>query len=263
MKKFRKPSDSFLRMVSPDRDLSRGRKSLGMEDSVGEFFYIKLDLLIPFRNQSRVIFDQDELDLLADSIKNYGIRQPLSIVRSSDNPGKFEIVSGERRAKAAKIAGLDKVPCIIIENYKDAETAALIENIHRSDLHPVELAKAYKILLDSGSFSTQEECSRSLGINSRVFRETMSVLDLPEEVQNFLMNNNIRNRDDIRVFLKSKNPLNLINKDQPIVIPKQKAVMRISMKEGDFSVQKQAISKLTDEEKSRLKVLLEDILKEL
>jgi ParB family chromosome partitioning protein len=256
--KYKKASDSFIKMAAPDGYQFKGRKSIGMENTVGEFFYIKLEHLIPFKNQAREFFDQEELNLLAESIKNYGVRQPLTVVRSPSFD-KFEIVSGERRAKAAKIAGLESVPCMILENYKEAETVAIIENIHRSDLHPVELAKAYRSLLENGVFSSADNLCNALGVNRSTGYEILKILELPQEVQQFLLKNDIRNREKIRSLLKSKNPLEVLtnsrNKEK-----KQISVMRIFSKDGEFVIQKQAIMKLNETEKKKLKALLEDLM---
>lgn len=260
--RYKKASDAFEKMAAPE---VAGRKSIGMENSVGEFFYISLDNLIPFKNQAREIFDQQELELLADSIRSYGIRQPLSVVKSLEEEGKFEIISGERRAKAAQIAGLKSVPCIILEDYKEAEAVAVIENIHRSDLHPVELAKAYKSLLDGGTFVSAYGLWKALGVSQSAGYETLKILELPEKVQKFLLDNNIRGRDAIRSILRSKDPIKAI---QPAEYAereekKQKTVLRIVLKDREFVSQNQPIEKLTDSEKQKLKVLLEEIIKKL
>jgi ParB family chromosome partitioning protein len=258
--KYKKASESFVKMAAPDTHQSSGRKSIGMENTVGEFFYIKLENLIPFKNQAREIFDQEELDLLAESIRNYGIRQPLTVVKSPNEDGKFEIISGERRAKAAKIADLENVPCMILEDYKEAETIAIIENIHRSDLHPVELAKAYRSLLEKGVFSSADNLCNALGVNRSTGYEVLKVLQLPQEVQQFLLKKDIRNREKIRSLLKSKHPLEDI-KDIDNKEKKQMAIMRIYSKGEEFVVQKRAIIKLSDAEKKKLKLLLEDLIK--
>lgn len=257
--KYKKASDPFIKMAAPNQDQLTGRKSIGMENAVGEFFYINLEKLIPFKNQAREIFNQEELELLAESIRSFGIRQPLTIVKSPNEDCKFEIISGERRAKAAKIAGLEKVPCMVLDSYKEAETIAIIENLHRSDLHPVELAKAYNSLLEQGSFSSANDLYNALGVNRSAGYEILKILELPQEVQQFLLKNNIRNRDKIRSLLKSKNPLenfsNIGEKEK-----KQTSVMRIFSKGGEFVVQKQAIAKLNNDEKKKLKELLRELV---
>lgn len=258
--KYKEVSDSFAKIAVPGGDLG-SRKSIGTNDMIEEVFYIKLDKLIPFKNQAREIFDEKELLELADSIKNYGIRQPLTIIRSPFIDDKFEIVSGERRARAAEMAGLDKVPCVVLKDYKDAEAAALLENIHRSNLHPVELARAIRSLISTTGRSA-EELFKALGISRTSGYETLRILDLSEEVLKYIIQHNIRDRDTIRTLQKSKDPLKLLKKKET-KSQRSSSVMRVSFKAGEFSVQKKAIARLSDNEKNKLRILLEEILKEL
>lgn len=255
--KYRDVSGAFAAMAAPGGD--KGRSSLGMETAVGEFFYIRLEKLIPFKNQARETFDIDEVNSLAESIKNYGVRQPITVVKSLSEEGKFEIVSGERRVRAARIAGLEKIPCIILDDYKKAETIAVIENLHRVDLHPVELARAYKSLLDNGAFYSVEGLFSALGVNRSVGYETLKILELPMSEQQFLLQNNIRNREEIRELFK-KEEFSVKRKKIPNDSVKQKSVMRISSKNGEFFVQKKRIASLTDVERAKLKTILEDLL---
>lgn len=255
--KYRDVSDAFAAMAAPGGD--KGRSSLGMEAAVGEFFYIKLEKLIPFKNQARETFDVDEVNSLAESIKNYGVRQPITVVKSLSEDGKFEIVSGERRVRAARIAGLEKIPSIILDDYKKAETIAVIENLHRVDLHPVELARAYKSLLDNGAFDSAEGLFSALGVNRSVGYETLKILELPMSKQQFLLQNNIRNREEIRELFK-KEGISEKGKKIPNDSVKQRSVMRISSKNGELFIQKKRIASLTDAEKAKLKAILEDLL---
>ena len=103
---------------------SSQRVSTYTESYKGEYYNIEVTKLIPFKNQSRKHFDQKSLEELASTIRVHGIRQPLTILPSSEQEGKYEIISGERRWKAAQIAGLTKVPCIIIHNQEAAEEIA-------------------------------------------------------------------------------------------------------------------------------------------
>jgi ParB family chromosome partitioning protein len=261
--KYKAASSSLMRMAAPSFGDSTGRKSVGMENSVGEFFYIKLDNLIPFRNQARELFDQEELDLLAESIKNYGVRQPLAVVKSPSREDKFEIVSGERRAKAARIALLDSVPCIILKNYREAEVAAVIENIHRSDLHPVELARAYSSLIENGTFSSVNDLYKTLGVNRTHGYETLRILELPKNIQRILLEKDIRNRNQIRALVKSSDPQEYLRKLLREKAPRNFSVVRITAKDGDFTVQKDAIKKLNSDEKKKLKIVLDEIVSTL
>lgn len=260
---FKSPSEDMMRLAMPSD--KAGRFSVGMEKSVGEYFFISLDKLIPFKKQARRHFDKKELDELALSIIECGVRQPLTVVRSPEDGDKYEIVSGERRAKAAKLAGLNSVPCIILSDYAKAETIAVIENIHRSDLHPVELAKAYRSLLDNGNFSSGEEVANSLGINKSSFYETMQILELPEIVQQALIDNGIKSREKMRRLLKSSDPEDTLEKmlHSRSGSSRYRSVIKVGIKGGHPLLQQKNIDNLDDNEKSALKNLLLDIASSL
>lgn len=260
---LREPSKEMMKLATPSEN--QGRVSIGMEESVGEYFFINLEKLIPFKNQARRHFDKEELDNLALSIIEYGIRQPLTVVKSPEQDGKFEIVSGERRAKAASNAGLTTVPCIIIQDYSKAESIALIENIHRADLHPVELAKAYNSLMQNGNFSSGEEIANSLGINKSSFYETLKILKLPETLQQALIEHGIKSRDKLRSLLRSADPETTFER---MIHPTDKSgycrtVIKIGMENGKFSVQKGIIDNLKHVDKNALRDILNEIVESL
>lgn len=256
--RFKKAPESFEKIASPNANISnKGRLAIGLDDSVKEYFMLSLDVLIPFKEQARLYFNDTEINQLAESIKNYGVRQPLSVVKSVEYTDKFEIVSGERRVRAAKIAGLTKVPCIILSNYDEAEAIAIIENIHRADLHPVELARAYDCLLIKKQFSSVNALADSFGVSRSVIYEIMRILSLPADVQQVLIEKNIRSRDTIRKLLVAENPLSLLTHAQK---QKNKSILRVALKDGDFLVQKNAVNDLNDDEKKQFKSVLEEIL---
>lgn len=262
--RMKEPSKEMLEIASRSAS-GQGRSSIGMESSVGEYFYINLNKLIPFKNQARKVFNEEELEQLALSIIEHGIRQPITVVRSQSNSEHFEIVSGERRARAAKMAGLDSVPCIIIPDYSKAEAVAVVENLHRSDLHPVELAKAYDSLLKNSNFSSGAEVAASLGISKSSFYEVIQILKLPESVQQDLLKHEIKSRDQIRKLLKSDDPQKSLNK---MIAPAtrlgySRSILRVGLEHGEFSVQKDAIAKLKAVDKEKLKQLLSSILDQL
>ena len=261
--RIKAPSEEMLRLATPREN--RGRASIGMDDRVREYFYISLDKLIPFKNQARSYFNKVELDNLAHSIREYGIRQPLTVIRSPEYEGKFEIVSGERRARAAGLVGLDSVPCIIMTDYSRAEAVAIIENIHRADLHPVELAKAYKSLSDNGTFSSKEEVANSLGVSRSSFYEALKVLELPKDVQQGLIDNNVRSRDKIRLLLKSSAPADTLRRMlNPVRRSRaSSSILKIEIKDGNFTIQKDALTKLSPTEREKLKGLLLQLLETL
>lgn len=159
-----------------------------MEQSVQ---LIPIDDIIPNRFQPRLAFDETGLQELADSIKQHGIIQPLVLRRLGD---KYEIIAGERRYKAATIAGLNQVPAIIsnIDDNQSAEVA-LVENIQRRNLTAIEEAKSYKSLLDRG-YLTQEQLAEKMGVSQSSIANKLRLLNLDDEVQDALLNERISER---------------------------------------------------------------------
>ena len=152
---------------------------------------VPIEDIIPNRFQPRLNFDENGLQELADSIKEHGIIQPLVLRRLGD---KYEIIAGERRYKAAKIASLTTVPAIIsaMDDRKSAEVA-IVENVQRRDLSSIEEAKSYKALLDKG-YLTQEELAKKMGLSQSAISNKLRLLSLSEEVQKALMENKISER---------------------------------------------------------------------
>ena len=152
---------------------------------------VNLDDIIPNRFQPRIAFDEQGLKELSDSIKEHGIIQPL-VLRKLGN--KFEIIAGERRYKAATMAGLTTVPAVIsnLDDNKSAEVA-LVENIQRRDLTPIEEAKSYKSLLDKG-YLTQEQLAKRMGISQPAIANKLRLLNLDDEVQQALLGEKISER---------------------------------------------------------------------
>lgn len=139
--------------------------------------------------QPRKNFDPEELQTLADSIAKYGVIQPLT-VRALDN-GYYQIIAGERRWRAARMAGLDEIPAVIVEA-DDQTTAelALIENLQRQDLDPVEEAQGYKRLLDEYGL-TQEQIAEAVGKSRPAVANALRLLGLPEDLLDLLTDGTI------------------------------------------------------------------------
>lgn len=134
-------------------------------------------------NQPRKTFDEDKLAELADSIRQNGVLQPILVRRKGQ---KYEIVAGERRYQASKLAGLKEIPAVVREIDDDKVfQLALIENLQRSDLSPIEEAKGYKQLLTSRSL-TQEELAKILSKSRSAIANTLRLMDLPVEVQHMM-----------------------------------------------------------------------------
>jgi len=158
---------------------------------VEEVVYLYLDDIIPNRFQPRELFDERALKELALSIREHGVIQPI-IVRKIGT--KYEIIAGERRYKASTLAGLTKIPAII-RNLDDKESSkvALIENLQRKDLTPIEEARTYQKILDIDNM-TQEELAKSMGKSQSAVSNKLRLLTLSNKIQDALLNEKISER---------------------------------------------------------------------
>ena len=168
----------------------------------GEFYNIDVKKLVPFHNQARKHFDEESLNQLAETIKVHGIRQPLTIIPTEDQTGTYEVISGERRLRAAIIAGLETVPCIIINDRMKAEEIAIIENIQRKDLHPIELAYAYSNLLENKICTSTMEIANKVSVQKSSVVETLGLLSLDQKVKEMLLAAQIKTRTLLRELCK-------------------------------------------------------------
>lgn len=188
--------------------------------------YISVDDIIPNRFQPRKKFDEDDLNELAESIKQHGIIQPLVLRRLGN---KFEIIAGERRYKAANIVGLKQVPSIVMDlDDKTSAEIALAENIQRKDLTSIEKAKSYRQILGLGQI-TQEELAKKMGKSQPTVSNTLRLLDLTDEVQHAILQNRISERH-ARSLLSLKNP-ELQNKMLNEIIDN-----RLTVRETDLAI---------------------------
>lgn len=151
--------------------------------------WVNPDALKPNPHQPRTEFDQNQLQELADSIREHGIIQPITIEDAGN--GFFYIIAGERRTRAAKLAGLEKVP-VQLRKFSDEKKleVALIENIQRADLNPVEEAQAYQQLMQLGGL-TQEEVAKRVGKNRATVANALRLLKLPPDMLGALSNGQI------------------------------------------------------------------------
>lgn len=153
-------------------------------DEKGRILMLKLDLVQPNKEQSRKTFDEEKINELAESIKNYGVLQPLLVQK---NDSFYEIIAGERRWRAAKAAGLKEVPAVLKEYSKqEAMEISLIENVQRADLNPIEEALGYRQLIDEFGL-TQEEIAVRVAKSRTAITNTMRLLKLDEQIQNMLV----------------------------------------------------------------------------
>lgn len=160
-----------------------------MEDNIN---YVSTELICPNLYQPRKVFDEDSIDELAKSINSYGIIQPLSVRKLSDD--SYELIAGERRLRAAKKIGLDKVPVIVI-NVTDRESAAiaLLENIQREDLNFLEEAEAYQNLITEHNY-TQEQLANLIGKKQSTIANKIRLLKLPKDIRFKLIENRLTER---------------------------------------------------------------------
>lgn len=144
---------------------------------------LPIEDIVPNPNQPRIHFSETELRELSESIQEHGVLQPL-LVRKHGNG--YEIIAGERRYQASKLAGLEELPVIIKEvNDEEMLALALIENLQRSDLNPVEEAKGYRQLIDTSGM-TQEALSKAVSKSRSAITNSLRLLDLPEVVQQMI-----------------------------------------------------------------------------
>ena len=162
-----------------------------MYDNSSRVIEVDIDEILPNRFQPRIQFDEEEILELSDSIKEHGVIQPIVVRAIGD---KYEIIAGERRYKASVLAGRETVP-VIVKNLNDKDSAeiALIENVQRKNLSPIEEALSYKKILDMG-YITQEDLASKLGKSQPAVANKIRLLNLSDEVQEALLENKISER---------------------------------------------------------------------
>ncbi|WP_182431777.1 ParB/RepB/Spo0J family partition protein [Clostridium sp. AF32-12BH] len=187
---------------------------------------LKVSELEPNRDQPRKAFDEVQLEELADSIRKYGVLQPLLVQKKKDN---YEIIAGERRWRAAKLAGLKTVPVVIREySPQQAMEIALIENVQREDLNPIEEALAYQRLMQEFSLK-QEEIAERVSKNRTTITNSMRLLNLTPEVQKMLVEGRISS-GHARALLALSDP------QQQIELAKKVELERMSVREIEKAV---------------------------
>jgi len=188
---------------------------------------LPVEFITPNRNNPRKTFDNDQLDDLTASIKEKGVMQPL-LVRPTSDPDVFELIAGERRWRAAQRAGLHDVPVIIREvDDKEALELAIIENVQRSDLNPLEEALGYGQLIEQFSY-TQQDLAQVIGKSRSHVANTLRLLKLPDEVRDMLA----------RGELTAGHARTLITAEQPEALAKTIVSQGLSVREAEALTQK-------------------------
>lgn len=160
------------------------------EDDEILYFQCDINKIIPNKHQPRITFQEDDLNELTLSIKENGVIQPLIVVKSSDSSDIYELIAGERRLRASKLAGLLEVPVVVktVAREEDLLELAIIENVQRTDLNPIEEAEAYKKLIEIFGY-TQEQTALKVGKKRSTISNLIRLLNLPDFVQDDLSNN--------------------------------------------------------------------------
>lgn len=173
--------------------LGKGMSALiydnAMEPTSGESVRLSINEIEPNRDQPRKIFEEQALAELSASIKEHGVLQPLLVRPMAD--GSYRLVAGERRYRAARMAGVTEVPVTIREMTDEEESIfALIENLHREDLNAIEEAQGIKTLIDTFGF-TQEEAAQKVGKSRTAVTNSLRLLNLPEDISNLVRDGKI------------------------------------------------------------------------
>lgn len=203
------------------RGLGKGLESIFAENFVDTFVSndgiktIKIAQIEPKSDQPRKYFDQESLTQLSESIATHGLIQPI-VVRESGG-GFYQIIAGERRWRASKMAGLEEIPAIIMQaDELKAAQLSIIENVQREDLNPFEEAQAYYSLMQRFGL-TQEEVSAQVGKSRSAIANTLRLLDLPEEVLEMLKTGDI-SAGHARALLGLENKEIIVDTAQKILI---------------------------------------------
>ena len=243
-----------------------------------EITYLPVSKLFPYRNQARLLFNQEDIDALALTIQEHGIRQPLTVLRILSDDVCFEVVSGERRLRAAKQIGLLTVPCIIISDENKAEEIALIENVQRKDLHPIELARTLKKLIEKSGYGAQTEIKKKVGLSQPQISELVKLAELPVSVQEEMLRLDYRGRDNFRHLCRLQSEEKQLEYLKKPFEKKQKkskdahmekevdvknSLLRLSIENGKIKAQRGKIANLSDDKKKELVSILTDILMEI
>jgi ParB family transcriptional regulator, chromosome partitioning protein len=179
---------SLIPKKIPDSVISEKNKEFLVTDDKDKIHKLPVDSVEANPMQPRTVFDHEDLESLIESIKVHGIIQPIIVTKTSNG---YQLIAGERRLRSAKIIGLETVPAVVREaGEQEKLELALIENVQRKNLNPIEKAVAYEKLMDEFSLS-QEAVSDKLGVSRSAVANTVRFLDLPEKVQEALGSNQI------------------------------------------------------------------------
>ena len=239
-------------MINPfksKKGLGRGLSSLiGDSDIKTSNDKISISSIVPNKNQPRKFFEKEALEELKNSIKERGIIQPLIVRKSDDKDDKYELIAGERRWQAAQSAGLHEVPVIIIEadNLKSLELA-IIENVQRKDLNPIEEAESYNNLITNFGYD-HEKVSQFIGKSRSHVSNSIRLLSLPEKILDLIRNNKI-SQGHAKVLIGLENALLLADKiiKKKLSVRQLESLVRLFKNEANKSFKSKDINIIATE----------------
>lgn len=215
------------------------------EENIERIEEIDIDLIDLSENQPRKIFNEKEIEELANSIKSVGLIQPLVVQKKGD---KYVLIAGERRLRACKLAGVQKVKCIVKE-YENPLEIALIENIQRKDLNPYEKALAFKRLMDEFGY-TQEELAKRLGISRSKVANTFRILNLGKKIIDLIIEGKI-SEGHAKVLLsvedeEQRNKLAELVAEKNLSVRELESIIKSSDDKKEFEVESEIIREIEE-----------------
>lgn len=241
------------------------------KDVRAEIRLLALSDLKPYRYQARKSFHEEEIKALADTIETHGIRSPLTVLFDEEND-VYEIVSGERRFRAAQLLNLERIPCIILKDAEAAQEIALIENVQRKDLHPVELFEGIEQYVTRNPHVSKETLYSRLGISKAYFYKLLKLSRLTPEVRKIAIENKISGEELYSLAdVPSDNQQAFINKPKGYVgasttldraMNKKCKVLQISMKDNQLSVDTNLFV-LSELKKAEAIMLLKNLIEQI
>lgn len=250
-------------MAKRSSGLGRGLDAIFLDNTIAEntadkentISTLKISLVDPKSDQPRKYFDKEALEELSASIKENGLLQPI-LVREYGDGGRYQIIAGERRFRACRLAGLTEIPAIVLDrDDKAAAQIALIENIQREDLNPLEEALAYKSLKEEYDM-TQEELSERIGKSRSAIANSIRLLDLPEEILTMVAAREL-SAGHARTLLGVK------DKEDMILLAQFAAEQDLSVRQLEEQVKKINKKKKVTEDDAELEVPVVDYFREM
>ncbi len=244
-------------MAKKNAGLGRGFYDIYDDNSFekGSNQNIRIADIEPRHDQPRKTFEKEPLETLADSIAAYGVLQPIIVRENDTTPGTYEIIAGERRWRAAKMAGLTEIPAVVFDGDElKAAQVALIENIQREDLNPVEEAFGYGALIERFGL-TQEQVAKQVGKSRSAVANMLRLLELPEEVLEMLKNGDIT-AGHARALLG-------LDDDEAIIELANKIIAKqLSVREVEYAVRR-ASEKADEDEETKVNPQIKVHMREL